>query len=95
MRSAVSDKEGFRAQIQRATEQAQQAAATHAAQAAEQQRAAAQAAATAAAAQDLIGQIERLASLRDRGILSGDEFEAQKARILASTTTPGGEPRTS
>jgi hypothetical protein len=63
MRSAVNDKEGFRAQIQRATEQAQQAAATHAAQSAEQQQAAAQA---TAAAQDPIGQIERLASLRDR-----------------------------
>jgi Short C-terminal domain len=95
MRSAVNDKEGFRAQIQRATEQAQQAAATHAAQAAEQQQFAAQAAASAAAAQDPIGQIERLASLRDRGVLSDDEFEAQKSRILASTTTPDLEPRTS
>lgn len=32
---------------------------------------------------DVIEQLEKLGSLRDKGILSDDEFEAQKAKILA------------
>lgn len=66
--------------------EAQQAAAQQAAaqQAAAQQAAAAQAAAAAPAApqQDVIGQLTQLASLKDQGILTEAEFEAQKARIL-------------
>lgn len=32
---------------------------------------------------DLADQLERLATLRDQGILTNDEFAAQKARLLA------------
>ena len=32
---------------------------------------------------DMIGQLKQLAELRDRGILTDEEFNAQKARILA------------
>ncbi|MEU9205386.1 SHOCT domain-containing protein [Streptomyces sp. NPDC048332] len=34
-------------------------------------------------ADDLIGQLERLAELKKQGILTDAEFEAQKARLLA------------
>ena len=40
-------------------------------------------AATDAPRPDPIAQIERLAGLRDRGILSEEEFQAQKARLLS------------
>ncbi len=33
-------------------------------------------------ASDPVDRLERLAALRDRGVLSDAEFEAQKARIL-------------
>ncbi|MEU9948062.1 SHOCT domain-containing protein [Streptomyces sp. NPDC047939] len=50
-------------------------------QAAQQQTAQQQAA--QAPADDLIGQLERLAELKKQGILTDAEFEAQKARLLA------------
>lgn len=55
-------------------------------QAAQQQAAQQQAAqqqAAQAPADDLIGQLERLAELKKQGILTDAEFEAQKARLLA------------
>ncbi|HEY9329949.1 MAG TPA: SHOCT domain-containing protein [Streptomyces sp.] len=51
-------------------------------QAAQQQ--AAQQQAAQAPADDLIGQLERLAELKKQGILTDAEFEAQKARLLAA-----------
>ncbi|MGW0936559.1 SHOCT domain-containing protein [Streptomyces sp. NPDC002666] len=50
-------------------------------QAAQQQ--AAQQQTAQAPADDLIGQLERLAELKKQGILTDAEFEAQKARLLA------------
>jgi len=47
------------------------------------QQPAAAAFSAAAAGEDPITQIERLASLRDRGLLSNDEFEAKKAELIA------------
>ena len=38
--------------------------------------------APAAAAQDPVAQLEKLADLKDRGILTDAEFAAQKAKIL-------------
>ena len=35
-----------------------------------------------AAAPEYVGELERLAQLRDQGILSDDEFEAKKRQIL-------------
>ncbi|WP_330455124.1 MULTISPECIES: SHOCT domain-containing protein [unclassified Streptomyces] len=32
---------------------------------------------------DIIGQLERLAALKEQGVLTEAEFEAQKARLLA------------
>jgi hypothetical protein len=32
-----------------------------------------------------LGQLTKLADLRDRGVLSDAEFEAQKAKILATS----------
>jgi hypothetical protein len=58
-------------------------------QAVAQQLAAQQAATPAPAAPvgppqpDIIGQLTQLAALRDQGVLTDAEFEAQKARILA------------
>jgi hypothetical protein len=37
----------------------------------------------AQAPQDPLDQLERLADLRDRGVLTDDEFEAEKRRIMA------------
>jgi hypothetical protein len=37
----------------------------------------------AAPQSDMIGQLKQLAELRDQGILTDEEFNAQKARILA------------
>jgi hypothetical protein len=34
---------------------------------------------------DVIGQLERLTALRDKGALSPDEFEAQKRKVLGET----------
>lgn len=55
-----------------------------AAQAAQQQAVAAPAAAPAAAAggDDAIAQIQKLAALKDQGILTEEEFAAKKAQIL-------------
>lgn len=50
-------------------------------QAAQEQ--AAQQQAAQAPADDLIGQLERLAELKKQGILTDAEFQAQKARLLA------------
>lgn len=36
-----------------------------------------------AGAGDVAGQLEKLAGLRDQGVISADEFEAQKAKLLA------------
>ena len=41
-------------------------------------------AAPAAGEPDLIGQLTQLGQLRDQGVLSDAEFEAQKAKVLAS-----------
>jgi hypothetical protein len=40
-------------------------------------------AAAPAPATDLLGQLTQLGDLRDRGVLTDDEFAAQKAKILA------------
>jgi hypothetical protein len=55
-------------------------------QAMAQQAAAQQAAAAPAAAPatDVVTQLKELAALKDQGILTEDEFAAQKAKILAS-----------
>lgn len=37
----------------------------------------------AAEAPDLIAQLERLGALKDQGILTQEEFDAQKAKVLA------------
>ncbi|MGW2474211.1 SHOCT domain-containing protein [Streptomyces sp. NPDC001665] len=37
----------------------------------------------AAPGEDVVGQLERLAALKQQGILTEAEFEAQKARLLA------------
>jgi Short C-terminal domain len=42
------------------------------------------AASAAATSDDIIEQLQKLGRLRDQGILSDAEFEAQKARVLAS-----------
>ena len=31
----------------------------------------------------MAGQLEKLAGLRDQGVISAEEFEAQKAKLLA------------
>jgi hypothetical protein len=38
----------------------------------------------AAPATDVVGQLKELAALKDQGILTDEEFAAQKAKILAS-----------
>jgi hypothetical protein len=40
-------------------------------------------ASAAPAADQLVDKLDRLADLRDRGVLSADEFEAQKAKLLS------------
>ena len=35
-----------------------------------------------------LGELQKLGDLRDRGILSDEEFEAMKARILARSDSP-------
>jgi Short C-terminal domain len=62
-------------------DQAQQAAS---AQQAEQAAAAQPAPAPAAAEPDVIDQLKRFAELRDQGILTEEEFAAQKAKLLGS-----------
>jgi Short C-terminal domain len=41
-------------------------------------------AAPAAPPVDMVGQLQGLADLKDRGILTQEEFDAQKAKILAT-----------
>ena len=40
-------------------------------------------ASTAPSGDQLVDKLDRLADLRDRGVLSADEFEAQKAKLLS------------
>ena len=58
----------------------------YAAQQYQQQQAAAAAAPAPAAApqEDMVAQLKQLAELKDQGILTEEEFAAQKAKILAS-----------
>jgi hypothetical protein len=49
-----------------------------------QQAAAAAAPAAAPASNDLLAQLERLAKLKDSGVLSEEEFNAAKAKLLAA-----------
>ncbi len=82
--SAVSGGVARRQQAKYAEQDANAAAQEQAA--AEQQQAAAQQAAAqpAAAPQaDVVSQLKELASLKDQGILTEEEFAAQKAKILA------------
>ncbi|WP_243841452.1 SHOCT domain-containing protein [Mycobacterium sp. DL592] len=76
IRSAIADPNGFRAQMmQRGAEMQQQAMA--AMQAAAQQAQPAQ-----PAPADPVDRLERLAALKDRGLITDEEFEQQKRRIL-------------
>jgi Short C-terminal domain len=50
----------------------------------QQQAQAAQAAAAPAAAVDTVAELQKLADLKTQGILTEEEFAAQKAKILAS-----------
>ncbi|MFC6151300.1 MULTISPECIES: SHOCT domain-containing protein [Mumia] len=72
------------AQAQAYEQQQQQAAmqAAAAQAAAAQQYAAPQAAPAAPAGGDVVGQLERLAALQQQGILTAEEFAAEKAKIL-------------
>ena len=82
IRSAIADPNAFRAQMmQRGAEMQQQAMA--AMQAAEAQ--VAQAPPTPPASNDPVDRLERLAALKDRGLITDDEFEQQKRRILGET----------
>lgn len=70
IRQAIADPNGFRAQMmQRGAEMQQQAMA--AMQAAQTQ-----------AANDPVDRLERLAALKDRGLITDEEFDQQKRRIL-------------
>ncbi len=95
MKAAMADPSGFAAQMRERAAAAQQAAmaqvaAMQAQVAAAQQSAAAQQAGTAPAAapaatpaEDLVDTLAKLADLRDRGVLTDEEFRAQKKRLLA------------
>ena len=81
IRQAIADPNAFRAQMmQRGTEMQQQAMAA-------MQTAQAQAAQPQAppVANDPVDRLERLAALKDRGLITDDEFEQQKRRILGET----------
>ena len=56
-----------------------------AAQQAQQQEAAAPAPAAASAGDDMVAQLEKLASLKTSGILSEEEFTAAKAKLIAGS----------
>jgi transcription initiation factor TFIID subunit TAF12 len=87
----MSGRQQRRAQDQYEQEQyraaQQQAQIDTAAQAAAAQAAApavvAPAAAAPASAFDLVGELQKLAALKDAGVLSDSEFEAAKAKLLA------------
>ncbi len=68
-------------QYQAAQQQAQIDAAAQAA-VAQAQAAPAPAAAPAAAGGDLVGELQKLAALREQGLLSDEEFAAAKAQLL-------------
>lgn len=74
IRNAIADPNAFRAQmLQRGAEMQQQAMA--AMQAAQPQPA-------APGAPDPVDRLERLAALKDRNLITDEEFEQQKRRIL-------------
>lgn len=76
IRQAIADPNGFRDQMmQRGTEMQQQQAMA-AMQAAQAQQPA------PPASNDPVDRLERLAALKDRGLITDDEFEQQKRRIL-------------
>lgn len=77
------DQQQYEAEQQQAQMQqmAQQAAAQQAAQ--QQAAAAAAPAAPASAGDDMMAQLQQLATLHSQGILSDDEFSAAKAKLLA------------
>ncbi len=74
--AVLYDPNGFRAQMMQRGAEMQQQAMT-AMQAAE-----AQAAQAPPASNDPVDRLERLAALKDRGLITDDEFEQQKRRIL-------------
>ena len=74
IRQAIADPNAFRAQMMQAMT-AMQAA----------QAQAAQAPPTPPASNDPVDRLERLAALKDRGLINDDEFEQQKRRILGET----------
>ena len=71
-RSYMEDKMGARQDFQPAGEE----------EAAPQQAAPAQAAPVAAPAADYTAELEKLAKLRDEGIITADDFEAKKKQVL-------------
>ncbi|MFI6607682.1 SHOCT domain-containing protein [Streptomyces poriferorum] len=79
--SAVSGRVQRRQQARFAEDDSEQMAEEQMRQ--QMQMQAAQQQAAQAPADDLIGQLERLAELKKQGILTDAEFEAQKARLLA------------
>ena len=79
IRQAIADPNAFRAEMmQRGTEMQQQAmAAMQAAKPSAQVR--------GPRPNDPVDRLERLAALKDRGLITDDEFEQQKRRILGET----------
>jgi membrane protease subunit (stomatin/prohibitin family) len=71
IRQAIADPNGFREEMMRRGAETQQ-----------QALGAAQAAQAGQANQDPIDRLERLAALKDRGLLTDEEFEQQKRKIL-------------
>ncbi|QPE04435.1 SHOCT domain-containing protein [Microbacterium schleiferi] len=84
---AMSSNQQKKAQAQYEQEQYQAAQQQAAMQQAAQQAVAAQAAAAppapAAPAVDVVAELQKLAALKDAGVLSDDEFAAAKAKLLA------------
>lgn len=83
MQRGQAEKAQAQANAQQLAAQQQQAQIDAAAQAAAAQYAAPAAAAPAAApAVDIVGELTKLAALKDAGVLSDDEFAAAKAKLL-------------
>lgn len=80
IRQAIADPNAFRAQMMRRSAEMQQQAMT-AMQAAQAQAAQAHAAAVPPS-DDPVDRLERLAALKDRGLITDEEFAQQKRRIL-------------
>jgi hypothetical protein len=79
IRQAIADPNAFRTQMtQRVAEMQQQAMAA-------MQAAQAQAAQAPPSSNDSVDRLERLAALKDRGLITDEEFEQQKRRILGET----------